>query len=426
MELIDTHLAAPGVAQSGQADLGATEPPAPTGEKELAESQVSERLDRLFLANTPSTTAAPPPPPPPPAPEAEERLVDTHENALLRENAANPAPPPPPSPPPPSAALAPSEFQSVDQQVNASLELVASKRLAVGTAAPRFVIVTVGILAASSLDATTQLGEALVSDNAFDGFTFATWFSAYMEILRLEENTVSNGVAGLWLEAVGAGPVPGAVPSTGYYQSTILFEEYQLLTALGPSFPAPASGTGLGQVVVEFQASDENLAANEEIIVERDPPPYSLMISGNQVDVRQQTDDLGASSAMLLALYQRGLKLQPLTSIIVQSNRLCGGSSSRATLDRQGAFSLDAPAALVTLPNGTSCAINGNIVINRGGVGAEYGTTAPSLWVTVSESEKGIEQLAVTGNVLKGQSDLARMHRLGISANWSVYNANPS
>jgi hypothetical protein len=129
---------------------------------------------------------------------------------------------------------------------------------------------------------------------------------------------------------------------------------------------------------------------------------------------------------MLLALYQREVRLQPLTSIIVQSNRLCGGSSSRATLDRQGAFSLDAPAALVTLQNGTSCAINGNIVINRGGVGADQGTTAPSLWVTVSESEKGVEQLAITGNVLKGQSDLARMHRQGISANWSVYNANPS
>ncbi len=428
VELIDTHLAAPEVAQSGQADLAAASSPPPSGEKELAESQVSERLDRLFLANTPSTTAASPPPPPPPPPaavEAEARLLNTDEQLVLKDNAANPAPPPPPPPPPPPAAPTPSEFQSVDQQVNASLELVASKRLAVGAAAPRFAIVTVGILAASSLDATTQLGEALVSDNAFDGFTFATWFSAYMEILRLEENTVSNGVAGLWLEAVGAGPVPGAQPATAYYQSTILFEEYQLLTALAPSFPAPASATDLRQLA-EFQAGDENLAANQDIIILREPPPYSLVISGNQVDVRQQTADVGASSAMLLALYQREVRLQPLTSIIVQSNRLCGGSSSQATLDRQGAFSLDAPAALVTLQNGTSCAINGNIVINRGGVGADQGTTAPSLWVTVSESEKGVEQLAITGNVLKGQSDLARMHRLGISANWSVYNANPS
>ena len=81
----------------------------------------------------------------------------------------------------------------------------------------------------------------------------------------------------------------------------------------------------------------------------------------------------------------------------------------------------EVPTALITLQNGTSCAVNGNVVINRGGVGAPQGSTAPSLWVTVSAtSTKVIEQLAVTGNVLKGVSDLASLGR------WSAYNANPS
>lgn len=313
---------------------------------------------------------------------------------------------------------------TLDERVNASLDIVAAKRLAVGTTSPTYVIISVGLLAASSVESLAQLGEAAVTDNLIEGFTFATWFSAYMEILRLQENTVNNGVAGLWLEAVGAGAVPGAVPNTAYYQSTILFEEYQLLTALAASFPAPSSGIELR--VLQSQASDQNLAANQDIIILREPPPYSLVVSGNQVDVRQQTADLGASSAMLLALYQPEVRLQPLTSIIVQSNRLCGGSAGARVTDRIGAFSLDAPAALVTLQNGTSCAINGNIVINRGGVGFLEGAIAPSLWVTVSESDGGVEQLAVTGNVLKGQSDLSRLRRHGIAANWSAYNANPS
>ena len=314
-------------------------------------------------------------------------------------------------------------MQLLDRQVSASLDLVAANRLAGAATAPRYVIITVGVLATGSLESATFLGDAAVAGNAFDGFTFATWFSAYMEILRLEENTVTNGVAGLWLETVDAGPVPGAVPRNPYYQSTILFEEYQLLVALAATFPPPTSRAAVSRLA-DTSADQTFQTAFLDV---RQPPPYSLVVSGNQVDVRVQTATAGASAAMLLALYREGL--QPLTSIIVQSNRLCGGMAAVTTdvaAGTQAAFAKDVPAALVTLQNGTSCAINGNVVINRGGVGGVEGQSAPSLWVMVSESVDGIDQVAITGNVLKGQSDLGEMNRSALQTTWSPYNANPS
>ena len=312
----------------------------------------------------------------------------------------------------------------LDRQVSDSLDLVVAKRLAVGVTSPTFVVISVGVLAAGSLDAAARLGEAAVTDCNLDGFTFATWFSADMQILRLEENVVSNGVAGIWLETVGTGPVPGVIPEVPYYQSTILFEEYQLLTALATSFPAPTPPRQVRPLILEQDSATTDATAQAEIVIVRAPAPYSLVVSNNQVDVRQQTAQLGASSAMMLALYHSGL-VQPLTSIIVQSNRLCGGMSSVTELVA-ASFSQDVPAALVTLANGTSCAINGNVVINRGGVGALRGASAPSLWVMVSNGDGGIDQVAITGNVLKGQSDLGEMNRNALQTTWSPYNANPS
>ena len=62
----------------------------------------------------------------------------------------------------------------LDEQVSSAIDLVAAKRLAVDIAAPSFVVITVGVLAAGSLDAKTDLGEAVVRDCEFQGFTFAT------------------------------------------------------------------------------------------------------------------------------------------------------------------------------------------------------------------------------------------------------------
>jgi hypothetical protein len=44
----------------------------------------------------------------------------------------------------------------------------------------------------------------------------------------------------------------------------------------------------------------------------------------------------------------------------------------------------------------------------------------------VSNGDGGIDQVAITGNVLKGQSDLGEMNRSALQTTWSPYNANPS
>jgi Family of unknown function (DUF6519) len=401
--LLDLKLAPSITVRSDQIELA--EPSSPPTGATLTAEQETAMLDRLFLAVPSSPPAQPasstsPPSAAPVGRAASKRNVSA---AAAKTTAAAVAA----APPPPPAASPPTEFTLLDAQVGSAIDLVAAKRLAVGIAAPTFVVITVGVLAAGSLDAETDLGEALVRDCEFQGFTFATWFSANMALLRVEENVVSNGVAGLWLEVVGATAPANPLPRNPYYQSSILFEEHELLVALAATFPLP---------------SPPNLKAiaRKNIAISRKPPPYSLVVSGNQVDVRAPTNTAGASAAMLLALYREGL-LQPETSIIVQSNRLCGGMSAMLNNETGALLAQEVPTALITLQNGTSCAVNGNVVINRGGVGAPQGSTAPSLWVTVSAtSTKVIEQLAVTGNVLKGVSDLASLGR------WSAYNANPS
>ena len=91
----------------------------------------------------------------------------------------------------------------------------------------------------------------------------------------------------------------------------------------------------------------------------------------------------------------------------------------------------EVPAALVALTNGTACSITGNVVINRGATAAAVGLvndlSAPSLWLTVSDSADGVLQLAVTGNVLNASSDLSEILRRGLKNDtWLLYNADPS
>lgn len=473
--LLEERLAEPALAMDRVADIAVAASSPPPAQIQLTAVQQTSILDRLFHAVAPAGSqpsdaapaAAPPAPAAPPAAApaaaaapasavadiAAVRLATPAVNLAAASNiaselstvragpppppaapppAAPPPPPPPPAPPPPPPAAAasppdspPSELQVLDQQVGSALDLVVARRLAVGVASPAYVVISVGVLAAGSLEAAAHLGEAAVTDCNLAGFTFATWFSADMRILRLENNTVSNGVAGIWLETPGAGPVPGAVPRNPYYQTTLLFEEYQLLVALATVFPAPTPPRQVRPLILQLETVAPDATAQSDFIIVGAPPPYSLVVSNNQVDVRPQTANLGASSAMMLALYHRGL-VQPLTSVIVQSNRLCGGMSSFSSDLASFSFAQEVPAALVTLANGTSCAINGNVVINRGGVRALRGSNAPSLWVMISESADGIDQVAITGNVLKGQSDLGEMNRSDLQTTWSPYNADPS
>jgi len=321
--------------------------------------------------------------------------------------------------PSPSASSPPSvEAVLFDQNVTDALDLVMAKRLASDTLAPGYVIITVGVLAACPVNGVTALGEADLHCSEFTGFTFATWFSAAMKILRLEDNTINNGVAGLWREVIGAAQPADPAEGTGsYYQNMILFEEYQLLIALAAVFPAPAP-----PATTWLLANRTTDAVDLEVAT---PAPFSLVVRGNQVEVRPQTQSAGASAAMMLALYREQL-VQPHNSVIIAANRLCGGMGGVVSYDAYD-VAIPVPAALVTLPRLMPCSITGNIVINQSDATTGEDRVAPSLWLTVAQSGDGSDQLAVTGNVLQGVSDLARIRRRGLrDETWSIFNANPS
>jgi hypothetical protein len=202
----------------------------------------------------------------------------------------------------------------------------------------------------------------------------------------------------------------------------LMFEEYQLLVALASVFPAPTPP--LSPALLN-QALPPAVVDRLRVL-----PPFSLLLTGNQVDVRQQTPTLGASAALRLALYREPI-VQPLTSVIISSNRLYGGMTGGANIGGGQSLAASIPAALMTMMRGTPCSVTGNVIINRGIIGARGSAPegAPSLWLVVSESAKdGTVQLAVTGNVLQGLSNLARLARFDAKPldTWSPLNADPA
>jgi hypothetical protein len=327
----------------------------------------------------------------------------------------------------------------LDRRAGGALGIIAAKRLAGDLTTPKFTVLTVGVLAAPSLDEDCALGEFTMRGSEFDGFTFGTWFSAGMALLRLQNNSISNVVAGLWLEVPDAGDPVKVVQGTSiYYKSMLLFEEYQLLVGLSSVFPRPTRPSFLIRRITTEVAA--------HVVTKIPHLPYSILVSGNQVDVRRQSQTAGASAAMRLALY-REQSPQFLTSVILSSNRLCGGMAGYSRFTGEEAIAglsrftgeeaiaglsrftgeEGTPAALMTLTGATPCSITGNVVINSG-ASADM-SRAPSLWLVISDSSGGTEQLAVTGNVLQGRSDLALMKRyrgVGPLETWSPVNADPA
>jgi len=348
---------------------------------------------------------------PPKALDTLNRLLTVHTNIPSSLPLSSPPPSPPTSPPVSRAAL-------LDTRISGALDLVVAKRLAVGTITPSFAIVTVGLLAADSLGFVCELDDAVIRDSQFARFTFATWFSATTTSLRLQDNTVSGGVAGFWLEVPGVEDPPRPALNTDvYYDPTLQFEEHQLLVALASAFPpvgapSPPSGSPPSQ---------------------GGTAPSSLIVTGNQIDTRVGNTSTGGSAALMLALYTQ-LAATTTTmfssSVIVSANRLCGGMFGRQLYPALSPSTTPVdpavPAAVLTMPNHFPCSITGNVILN-GAATNPADASAPSLWLTVADIEDGTELLSISGNVLVGLSDLALLNRLGRTAdNWTLFNANPT
>ena len=322
--------------------------------------------------------------------------------------AARRAATPVPAPAPAAPLFSIAEMR--DQRTVAALQTIASIRFAIEGIAEAPIVATAGILATDwgtasvaqdrNLDLPCLLGDAKIQDTVFTGLTFATWFSATALSLRMQDNRVKAGVAGLWLEMPGAAVPPNAAKGTEiHYPQTTLFTEFQLLQVIASTIALPTEKSSP---------------------VVRTPPPqteFDLIVRGNQVDTGIVSgDNARASSALLFALYQAAAKDRaniPGLTLILSENRL------RCKVNRSD------PAALITLPKSQPCAITGNVIQNR--VDNNPDNVGPSLWLMIEGSSKNEEQLSVTGNVLLGTSDLAMLTRLGSVApaeHWSIFNAD--
>jgi hypothetical protein len=323
------------------------------------------------------------------------------------KRAVTPVPVPAPAPAAPLFSIA----EMRDQRTVAALHTIASIRFAIDGIAQAPIVATAGILATAwgtasvaqdrNLDLPCLLGDANIQDTVFTGLTFATWFSATALSLRLQDNRVQAGVAGLWLEMPGAAAPPGTVKGTDiHYPQTTFFTEFQLLQVIASTITLPTEKSVL--------------------VVPKLPPQteFDLIVRGNQVDTGIASgDNAHASSALLFALYQaaskdRAAALSPI--LVLSGNRL------RCKVNQ------DHPAALITLAQSQPCAITGNVIQNR--LDNNPDNFGPSLWLMIEWSSKSVEQLGVTGNVLLGASDLAMLRRVGLEGlaeYWTIFNADP-
>jgi hypothetical protein len=202
-------------------------------------------------------------------------------------------------------------------------------------------------------------------------------------------------------------PQDAAVGVGEFFDTIENFEEFQLLTAFASLLPPPAE-----------TAAAEPAAFTGEA---------TLFVGGNQIatgpnlaatlpaGVASADASVGHNALLLwLATSTTAAQSDADLSAIVSNNRLV---SIDAT----------APAALLVLPQLQSCAITGNIVINRPALPSND-TAAASLWVLMDDSLKIPDPIAITGNVLRGRSNTTNFARFGATerAGWSSFNADPS
>jgi len=365
-------------------------------------------------------------------------------------------------------------------RVNAAANTVVARRLTLGAVAPKPCVATVGVIAANHISTgenepalDCELGNAIVADNAFSALTIATWLSAGMGTLRLQDNSASNGVAGLWLEVPGAWSVPNPVPSLpglNYPPDALAFDEFWLAAIFAALYPLPVSSAARARTVLVATVEPSATAAVSQ------PAETTIFVLGNKIEMRgaagSDQDRGSASSALLMSLVSSvggAIRLPPYLSVIVAMNHLRSPSYQFA------------PTAVVAIPGSQPCAITGNVVLDvsdldrRGTslwvVCAQFisawtaatvvadgatvvpttsngyyysaaspgatGNSEPAWPLTLSASVvdgkvtwtcagvNGTELLSVTGNVLSGKSDLAFLPRAGAVLNegWHIYNA---
>lgn len=392
-------------------------------------SPAARLFDRVLQRFNPTGMSAPPAPAPPsPAPPPATAPAQPPRPAQPAQpaRAARPlvaAPPPraqqpaaqspasgnaPARPPPPSAPAPPpaSPAMPLAERISTAFEALIAYRQTLGAGTAPAMVATVGVVAAdySSVGAdrdvplSCAIGDAMLRDNAFTGLTFATWFSTSASTLRVQDNIVEGGVAGLWLERPAPLPPPRALPNTPtYYPNVEFFGEFMLASALAAALKPPSTQAIQSPNVKATPAATE----------------FTMFVLGNKIETRAAAgtaDNARSCSAALMLALNTG-DTATHVSLIVSANHL------RSAAD---AF---APTALIVKPPRQPCAITGNVVLNY--IANADNKAIPSLWVISSDTQG----LTVTGNSLSGPSDLVDLPaRPGAlpSNSWQSYNADPT
>jgi hypothetical protein len=281
---------------------------------------------------------------------------------------------------------------------------------------------TVGVLGLAAIQSNTQgetiviqnasiacaLGDGEIRGNHMNDLTFGTLLVAGFASLRIEDNDLTGGVAGIWVALPGTRnpqSFPAGVPE--FFDTIENFEEFKLMAAFASLFPPPAKSAAFelpaytGEAAVFVMGNHVSTGPNLAATLPKGQPSEDASIGHNALLLWLATSPVAV---------QKGADL----SAIVSNNRMVNVDTT-------------APTALLVLPQMMSCTITGNIFVNRPAI-TSADTPAASLWVLMDNSLKIPDPIAITGNVMRGQSNTTRFVRPGATtrAGWSGYNADPS
>jgi len=273
----------------------------------------------------------------------------------------------------------------------------------------------------SNAPTAVSLGQAEIRGNRLQSLTFGALISADLTSLRVQDNDVAGGVAGLWLSLANT-TSPQGVPTSAdaFYDTVQNFEEFFLLVTFTSIVPPPRKpecpGRPWNRERLQAKALRKTFGQNA-----------LFLVSGNQVSTGlhpvpatgqgdASTPPIAGNTALLLWTEQ-GQDIRTLgnsdISLLVTGNHLISGLRN-------------APTALIVQAQRQSTAVTGNIVLNRPTADSKE-EIGPSLWVVISNSARSTQSFAATGNVLHGATDIDQVARGSppVFPSWSTYNADP-
>jgi hypothetical protein len=311
-----------------------------------------------------------------------------------------------------ASALAAVPAAAATVPADTSAALLARARVGIQTvvsraeAAEERLIMTVGLLAdtllgpagANSAPLTCALGDVTIRENRFAGFTFAGYCLADANTARVQDNTITHCVAGIWLELPewqqpNSDDRIATALFTARWNALHAFGERLALDALALTYPLPAGVTVTNPLLSGGTA---------------------FFVLNNQIEALGTP--IGTAAFLLLANRAVSTTIDTSVSLLMTGNRL--RSRAGPTI----------PTAFVLLPDAENCAMAGNLVINERTTPTNPESGGPSLWLVPNTATKGVQMLSVAGNVLIGPSTIAQLTRVNVSPaqSWALYNANPS